>query len=137
MIYRRVILLLCIAVIALVAAPEAEAGNGWGYGNPWGFGGSIYAMDRIPYFSQHPPVYYSYPVPRTYGYSPYAYPPGTMTPDAAQAPSPVTLDNPYFPEQGKVTEAVDRSAAVSPRPEPLVVNNPYFKPTHAIVDAAK
>jgi len=140
MIYRRAILLLCIVVVALGAAADATAGDGWGNGYPWGYGGyggSIYTMDRIPYFSQHPPVYYSYPVPRTYGYSPYAYPPGVMTPDAPKAPAPLTLDNPFFPKPGKVTETNDRAAAVSRPITPLVVINPFVKSTHVVADVAK
>jgi hypothetical protein len=56
---------------------------------------SIYTQDRIPYFAQHPPVYYSYVVPRPYGYSPYAYPGTVMTPERAPQAKPATIINPF------------------------------------------
>ena len=54
--------------------------EGFPYPGWLGFYGSPYSLGQIPvppYFSLHPPVYYSQPVARSYGYSPYAYP-GTM-----------------------------------------------------------
>ncbi len=44
----------------------------YGYGNN---GPAAYALGNIaapPYFALHPPVYYSRPVPRSYGHSPFA-----------------------------------------------------------------
>jgi hypothetical protein len=38
------------------------------------------AQRGIPHFAAFPPVYYSHIVPRPYGYSPYAYVPGVVTP---------------------------------------------------------
>lgn len=38
------------------------------------------AQRGIPHFAAFPPVYYSHVVPRPYGYSPYAYVPGVVTP---------------------------------------------------------
>ena len=75
-----------IVAALFAAAPAAHAqcdgcnGGGWG----WGYDmGCLYnSLDyNVPYFAAHPPVYYSYPVPRTYGYSPFAYPPYVMTPE--------------------------------------------------------
>jgi len=127
-------------------------GHGHGHGNGHGFGkgfatgvfvddhDSDYAdlyrelLNNVPYFALHPPVYYSYPVPRTYGYSPFAYGPWVMTPEVAPAPTPVTIINPYVPnaEKAPVSEASDRSAAVSPQPQPLVIINPYVTPSRAV-----
>src|SRR5436305_2234169 len=72
-------------------------GHGHGVGHGLGFGGVAFGggddygwdvselyrqlYNNLPYFALHPPVYYSYPVPRTYGYSPFAYGPEVMTPD--------------------------------------------------------
>jgi hypothetical protein len=84
--------------------------------------------DNLPYFALHPPVYYSCPVPRTYGYSPFAYPPGVMTPDVNFAAMPVTINNPYVPKiqnPAAATPAPDRSAAAAPAVEPLVIVNPF------------
>lgn len=36
---------------------------------------SYYVQQEPPYFALYPPVYYSYPVRRPYGLSPYAWPP--------------------------------------------------------------
>jgi hypothetical protein len=95
-------------------------------------------LDNVPYFALHPPVYYSHPVPRTYGYSPFAYGPWVMTPDAAHAPQPLTIINPYVPDanQKSAIEASDRSTAISTQPEPLVIINPYVTPTRSVASNA-
>lgn len=74
-------------------------GDYYGFGFR-GFGGaSPYSLGQIPvppYFAIHPPVYYSHPVPRPYGYSPFAYPGWVGTPELGAAPPcPQTMDNPY------------------------------------------
>src|SRR5262245_27891802 len=78
--------------------PNAGFGHGFGHGFGRNFGGLglgfgvwddgddltlLYRelLKNVPFYALHPPVYYSYPVPRTYGYSPFAYGPWTMTPD--------------------------------------------------------
>jgi hypothetical protein len=87
---------------------------------------NLYGMETVPYYSLHPPVYYSFPVPRTYGYSPFAYPPGYVTPDLA--PQPLLMTNPHAKPTGRSTSptpsaprrSVDR-VTVAPR----VIVNPY------------
>jgi hypothetical protein len=122
----------------------AARGHGFGHG----FGTGVFVddddsdladlyrelLDNVPYFALHPPVYYSYPVPRTYGYSPFAYGPWVMTPDVAAPPQPMTIINPYVPKAKNppASEASDRSAAESPQPEPLVIMNPYVTPNRAV-----
>jgi hypothetical protein len=108
-----------------------------GFGGGFGIGGGCYGWDiaelynelyqNLPYFALHPPVYYSYPVPRTYGYSPFAYPPGVMTPDIVENTQPVTIVNPYVPGTKPASNDAnaDRSASTASNPEPLVVINPY------------
>ena len=54
---------------------------------------------RPPYYAIFPPVYYSYPVARPYGFSPFAYPPGVMTPDVKPNIGPLEIKNPYVPER--------------------------------------
>ena len=89
---------------------QGHGGRGHGFGSGFGIaigGGGDYGWDvaelyrelynNLPYFALHPPVYYSEPVPRTYGYSPFAYPPGVMTPELVGEPQPVTINNPYVP----------------------------------------
>jgi hypothetical protein len=90
--------------------------------------------NNLPYFALHPPVYYSYPVPRTYGYSPFAYPPHVMTPDLG-AIQPLEIINPHVEStEAKPTNSTkpDRSAATSARVEPLVVINPFVAPNQAV-----
>lgn len=74
-----------------------------------------------PYFSLHPPVYYSHPVARTYGYSPYAYPPQTKTPELS-APAPKVIQNQFVPPLKEATKKVvkGRVAAI-----PVRIINPF------------
>lgn len=119
-------------------------GGGCGIGGI-GFGGyndicgyaELYRQlyNNLPYFALHPPVYYSYPVPRTYGYSPFAYPPYVMTPDVACASEPLEIINPHVEgTEAKPTKSIkpDRSAATSARIEPLVVINPFVASNQAV-----
>src|SRR5688572_4982360 len=78
---RRIVLLVVgFAAVAASASVQADGGY-YGYGFPWfGYGNNgpaAYALGNIPappYFALHPPVYYSHPVARTYGTSPFACP---------------------------------------------------------------
>lgn len=111
--------------------PVAVGGAGGGWCGYFGDGGftNLYNQGFIPvppYFSIHPPVYYSVPVPRTYGYSPFAYPGGVPTPDVQLGPEEIV--NPYVePDTDEKTDAKDASAktAAYSRPAPLVVRNPF------------
>jgi hypothetical protein len=122
------------------------SGRGHGFGDAFGFGGGgDYGWDiaelyrelyhNLPYFALHPPVYYSEPVPRTYGYSPFAYPPGTMTPEIVGEPQPVTINNPYVPATKPASAEVkstDRSASTQQAPEPLVIVNQFVLPASSV-----
>jgi hypothetical protein len=126
-------------------------GHGHGFGNGLGFGaggyGDIYGyaelyrelLDNIPYFALHPPVYYSEHVPRTYGYSPFAYPGSVMTPEIAAPPQPLDIINPHVPSNGQKTEQkpADRAAAIQQQPEPLVILNPFVAPNRAVAQASE
>ncbi len=127
---------MAIAVIMLAAPSEANAHHN-GLGGVYGggvFGGfnSPYASGRIPtppYFALHPPVYYSVPVPRTYGYSPFAYGSNVRTPDVAPAAgAPMTIVNPFVtqPAKGEVKEKApaDGDTAMA---KPLMIVNPFVK----------
>jgi len=145
------LMILLVMVVALfAAAPNASAqgfadcnGGGWGYGYDMGY---LYnSLDyNVPYFAAHPPVYYSYPVPRTYGYSPFAYPPNVMTPDVVIEDSqPVEIINPYVPSKETSATSADQSAAAGSndrapknrQPEPLVIINPYVAGAKSIAQA--
>jgi len=129
------VMLVLSVVVVFVASPTSAKAQGPlpCYGNPfwthYRHCSSLYTLGRVPvppYFALHPPVYYSYPVPRPYGYSPYAYP-GTMrTPDIVQPlPQPEIIINPHVePEadetSGRVTDGRTASAA-------LVILNPFVQ----------
>ena len=88
------------------AVPWASHTYGYGYHGLGGIFSTPYAMGRIPtppYFMLHPPVYYSYPVARPYGYSPFAYPGTFRTPETTE-PMPQNVTNPTLPP--KVTVSI-------------------------------
>lgn len=132
--YLRRVLMLLVLVAAGATASESRAqcvspGYG-GFGGGWGAWdvGRLYGVlsQNVPHFAAFPPVYYSYPVPRTYGYSPFAYPPGVMTPEVEIA-EPLAITNPYFRESGDVAPAaakVDQTAAAE-APRPRLIVNPF------------
>ncbi len=115
-------------------------GRGVGFGLSNGIDGysDIYGLaelyrelyNNLPYFSLHPPVYYSYPVPRTYGYSPFAYPGDVMTPEIIEPVQPVTIINPHVKSNAEpaAKAAQDKAAAVAPQIQPLVIYNPFVTP---------
>jgi hypothetical protein len=119
---KRTLALLAAVTLPLIVARDAAAGAP-GYW-PW-FSGSVYTSHvrgLPPYFSLYPPVYYSYPVPRTYGYSPFAYPLGTPTPEVTitDAPSKIMI-NPYVP-RSQTTSQADKSTDNS-----RMILNPYVE----------
>jgi hypothetical protein len=83
----------------------------------------------------HPPVYYSYPVPRPYGYSPYAYPPGVMTPEIlGELTGPQEIINPHVPPAEKTnptSSKTDKTARATRASIPQVMINPYVEPALA------
>ena len=140
---RLVLSLIVAAAYCFYTAPEANAQAGCGYG--YGYGGcGIFDMgrlygvlaDNVPYYAAFPPVYYSAPVPRTYGYSPFAYPPGYATPDLVAESSPLEIINPHFKTStesvGKAAE--DQVTVTSDQTAPLLVLNPYVTTRVADLD---
>jgi hypothetical protein len=127
MINTRLGLWFLVAFSAIAAGSSAaQAQVGWGLGCGGGgywWGGPPYNFSQreyIPYYALHPPVYYSLPVPRTYGYSPFAYPPGVMTPEIVMQDKSLEIRNPYVPEQPKPRPTAVRTASIS-----KVVANPF------------
>jgi hypothetical protein len=91
--------------------------------------------NNLPYFALHPPVYYSYPVPRTYGYSPFAYPGYVMTPEVANTVQPMEITNPHVPVEKTTLEsapAADRGAKIVPVPQPVAKIVPVPQPLMVI-----
>ena len=76
-----------------------------------------------PYFALQPPVYYSQPVARPYGYSPYAYPRWIETPQPKPVVKPAMISNPFVTP--KVKKAEPNKAVTA-----QMIFNPY------VLDAA-
>ena len=138
---KRLLLTMLVTAAAVCTFATQARAQGCGYGGNafWGlnrlYANPYYPSDRrIPYFAEHPPVYYSYPVPRTYGYSPYASPPTYTAPEVRV--DPVVISNPYVPQApaepakaerntAPAPNQADRSAATKRTAGPLVVINPF------------
>jgi hypothetical protein len=95
---------------------------------PWALGGyrspaSLYSLGRDfvpPYFAIHPPVYYSLPVRRPYGDSPFP-----RLPDAsAPPPPPQMIVNPTIKPSWEwaPTAGADKAAG-----GPQLIQNPYCR----------
>ncbi|HWA98033.1 MAG TPA: hypothetical protein VG713_06050 [Pirellulales bacterium] len=117
----RTIALIITAATIFVGAGEAKA-QFLGY-NPWWYS---YVPERLPYFAQFPPVYYSYAVPRPYGFSPYAYPfsPPNPVHDPVHVSSTVVA-GPYSTPSG--TNAAPAPRDASPPIRPVMIKNPFVK----------
>lgn len=103
------------AAWGVVLASNNELHAQWGgfglYGPYAGY--NLYGLDDIPYFAKHPPVYYSRPVARPYGFSPYAYLPYVVTPSAPvvhRAPEAKFITNPYLQEDSSETEGTNEAS---------------------------
>lgn len=119
--------LICVAVLLMlgvVTESSAQGINpcgvgGFAYPGWFGYTASPYSLGQIPtppYYALHPPVYYSLPVPRTYGYSPYAYPGSVRTPEVEMAE---VIENPHAKDKPEVTPA--RTVAYQ------IIDNPYVR----------
>lgn len=129
---RRITLTLCLAVAcSFAASSSAQAQYGQGCGGLGGYGvydiGRLYRVlgQNVPHFAAFPPVYYSAPVARTYGYSPFAYPPGVMTPEIVNA-APQEIMNPHMEEIEPAADASsDQTTQIKSATAPLAILNPY------------
>jgi hypothetical protein len=91
-------------------------GCGWGYNQP-----SIYSFEYVPYYALHPPVYYSYRiVARSYGDSPFPYPPGLSALQAYSTVQPQIIKNEHVEEAGAPSDQYQTRA-------PLRISNPYVE----------
>ena len=108
-----------------MSACEAQAqAGGTPYALGYGFfGNGLYGSmitQPPPYYAIFPPVYYSYPVARPYGYSPFAYPPGFVTPESPRVQAKEVV-NPYVPRK-PIGKMDDRTAFV-----PQLLVNRYIQ----------
>ena len=137
---RTLVLFAAAALAATVFAPSAHAqygggggGYGWGGGWPYNFQSGIFGRTNaynLPYFSLQPPVYYSHVVPRPYGFSPFATPPGMIPAEMLVAPAPKMIENPHFnPEDKKpADEPTDaKPAAGRNTAAARAVVNPFYR----------
>ena len=95
----------------------------------------LYETGKIPtppYFSLHPPVYYSRPVARTYGYSPYAYPPQTRTPELAP-PAPKVIQNRFVPPLKDATKKVVKNRVAA---TPVRIINTFVTDGEAVAKSS-
>ena len=134
---RYALALLLGMTYSLLVADDAKAQHGMNGAYGYGYGvydvGRLYRVlaDNVPHYAAFPPVYYSAPVPRTYGYSPFAYPPGVRTPDLVEDATPVEIINPHYKPatNSKPAETEDKITQVdvthSDVAQPLLVMNPY------------
>ena len=123
-------LVVCSAAGFSASSASAQTFSPYTFGGTLGWPYGFYQQEHIPYFSLHPPVYYSMPVPRTYGWSPWAYPPGVLTPE--MMPQAEIIENPHVeesaaPRRGGVTRpkpANDRNTSYR---APKLIDNPYVE----------
>ena len=116
----RILVVWAVLMLVSTGVVAADSGPGYVSDHHGCLPPSIYVRDYIPYFALHPPVYYSYPVPRPYGYSPYAYPPGTKTPEIS-VERPLIIENTFVPKRiSPVGPKRDRVART-----PLRIINPH------------
>lgn len=138
---RHTLLIAAVALGGLMTPASADAY--WWQGAGVGIGGLYRSLDypterRVPYFAAHPPVYYSVPVPRTYGHSPFAYDPTARTPEVTPiAAQPLEIRNPYVPSSSSSaakapteSKPAVRSRTISTQQEseptgPLTIVNPF------------
>ena len=131
-VFRMVPALLLVA--ATWTAPPVHGHDGCrtfsGLPNLYGFGtsGNLYGLGRIPippYFALHPPVYYSHPVARAYGLSPFAH---RRAPLMATSTAPHIIENPFVrPPEGGPRQPVPKPLA-PPTPPSKRAPMPQSKP---------
>lgn len=80
-----------------------------------------------PYFAKFPPVYYSHPVKRPYGISPYAVPGGIAPVEMGiPAPIPLSVKNPYFQKGTAPAKTAKPKSDSKTNMKTTWVENPYL-----------
>jgi len=112
--------LVCVVGLSVATLPAAGEQTAPCVG-AWWWPAYVQAQmwERVPYYALYPPVYYSYPVARPYGYSPFAYPPGTFTPEPTALPGAV-IENQFVPKKPASHVKPNRVTVA-----PLRILNPY------------
>jgi hypothetical protein len=119
---------LFVCCILLLCSYQAALADWNDFYNPWaiyGYGGYYqpgYSPDYAPYFAMHPPVYYSHPIARTYGDSPFPYPPGLSAFQAnSAAPQPQVIRNDHIDEANPPADQQYQTRL------PLRIRNPFVE----------
>lgn len=110
---------------------SAALAQGYSFAPPWANSGwgcyynsSPYFQESVPYYALHPPVYYSYPRPRTYGDSPFPYLPGMANWQNDQpVPQPQVVKNNYFEDSDASTDQQYQTNL------PKRIRNPFVEQT--------
>jgi hypothetical protein len=138
----------------LVLANDASAAGPWPYDSacylyhyyPQALPTARLDFRNVPYYAVRPPVYYSHIVARPYGYSPYPYYPGIVTPDFELASPwhPYQPMQPYWDGQGwrwriqvpgaapgeakprKARPKAAPKAPQTPKASPATIRNEYY-----------
>jgi hypothetical protein len=125
--------LFCAATIALSDRPLKAQCAYWGGGcwqGCWSGYDSPFERDHIPFYSMHPPVYYSHPIARAYGWTPFAYPPAALI-QPLEDGGPQEIINPYVPPSNTPTPTPSTKAKPSGEQTadstaiPHLIVNPY------------
>jgi hypothetical protein len=118
-------LFLFAAIVVCLAAPR-HASAYWpywayaGYGGGWGYNYTTDYVPAPPYYSLHPPVYYSpFITARHYGASPFAWLPGMQPITYVPDPLPVQGVIKATGKDGKIAESA------SPETIAVTIENPY------------
>ncbi len=126
MVLRLKIAVIGVFVVAVMAA--AGAAQAWSpyvfgcYWPPYGHWSSrTYEIERLPYYAVYPPVYYSHPVSRPYGQSPFAAPPEERSPGHEEPidGGPLVVVNPFAADEAGATPLESSS------PKWLRIKNPF------------
>ena len=116
-------LILVVGLIGCFSA-GADPAHAQLFAPSYGFAGgtgpyNLYIQDTPSFYSMYPPVYYSRPVSRAYGFSPFAYPPGMPTPQNTVS-APLGLQTSEVYDSNAVPGPADALAVA-----PLMIENPF------------
>lgn len=125
--HRLFYIALITTAFACIDSPNATAQSSCtGLFDQHAFGiNRLHANARIlPYFALYPPVYYSQSVPRPYGYSPFALPPGTKPVEPVESAEDKSEEiiNPYY-RPNEDSKAIDVTDEVAIKSQMIV--NPF------------
>ncbi len=110
--------------LAVVGLGEGVCQGWWPYGWPYSGSYGLFSnpldLEKLPYFALFPPVYYSRPVPRAYGYTPFASLPEQATVAEIRTTQPLVLNNSFVAATG-----IGCEGRASQDPGPQIVRNPF------------